>query len=88
MSDLHPWSLRRVKSLRNEPFMTIQPLPVYEADADPEHRDALTLEEQYAKLKPIKKNNYVDKATYRAQKKAERAAELAEKEGEREEETG
>mmetsp|Transcript_21025 Transcript_21025/g.42008 ORF Transcript_21025/g.42008 Transcript_21025/m.42008 type:complete len:898 (+) Transcript_21025:395-3088(+) len=40
--------------------------------------------ETVAKLKPIKKNDYIDKATYRAQKKAERAAELAEKESERE----
>jgi len=30
--------------------MAIVPLPVYEADADPSHRDALTLEEQHARI--------------------------------------
>ncbi len=30
--------------------MSIVPLPVFEADADPKHRDALTLEEQHAQL--------------------------------------
>jgi cell fate regulator YaaT (PSP1 superfamily) len=32
--------------------MSIVPLPVFEADADPANRDALTLEEQLAKLEP------------------------------------
>ena len=30
--------------------MSIMPLPVFEADADPANRDALTLEEQHAAL--------------------------------------
>lgn len=32
--------------------MSIVPLPVFEADADAKHRDALTLEEQHAQLSP------------------------------------
>ena len=34
--------------------MSIFPLPVFEADADPDRRDALTLEEQLARLEPPK----------------------------------
>lgn len=34
--------------------MSIFPLPVFETDADPHHRDALTMEEQYALLEPPK----------------------------------
>ena len=34
--------------------MPIHPLPVFEADADPHHRTALTDEEQYAALEPPK----------------------------------
>ncbi len=34
--------------------MSIFPLPVFEADADPDNRDALTLEEQHALLEPPK----------------------------------
>ncbi len=34
--------------------MSIFPLPVFEADADPDRRDALTLEEQHARLEPPK----------------------------------
>ena len=32
--------------------MSIVPLPVFEADADAKHRDALTIEEQHAQLSP------------------------------------
>ena len=32
--------------------MSIMPLPVFEADADPSHRDALTDREQYERLEP------------------------------------
>ena len=34
--------------------MSILPLPVFEQDADPSHRDAMTLEEQHAALEPPK----------------------------------
>ena len=34
--------------------MSILPLPVFEADADPHHRSALTEEEQYQQLEPPK----------------------------------
>jgi cell fate regulator YaaT (PSP1 superfamily) len=34
--------------------MPIVPLPVFEQDADPSHRDAMTLEEQHAALEPPK----------------------------------
>ena len=32
--------------------MSIHPLPVFERDADPAHRDALTDAEAYARLRP------------------------------------
>ena len=34
--------------------MSITPLPVFEADADPRHRTAMSDEELYAQLKPPK----------------------------------
>ena len=34
--------------------MVIQPLPVFEADADPHHRNAMSDEETYASLEPPK----------------------------------
>ncbi|MFO0961549.1 MAG: regulatory iron-sulfur-containing complex subunit RicT [Phycisphaerales bacterium] len=32
--------------------MSIFPLPIFERDADPQHRDALTLQEEYERLRP------------------------------------
>ena len=42
----------RLVHSRGSTLMTIVPLPVFEADADPANRDALTLEEQLAKIEP------------------------------------